>query len=266
MINTSMVKLNHKIIGQGEPVILLHGLFGMLDNLQLLAKSLADQDFMVYLIDQRDHGKSPRTNEFSYDVLSEDLHDFCMEHWLHHTNVIGHSMGGKTAMQFAAHYPDIVKKMVIIDIGYKAYSGGHQEIFQALLNVDLRAISSRDEIYQILKAKLTNEGVVQFLMKNLTREKDSGLLEWKMNLPLLYKFYPEILKEVNIPYPVETQTLFIKGELSDYILESDLPDISIKFPHATFTTINGAGHWVHADQPELLTKKIVHFLKEPLQL
>jgi len=257
-----MVQLNHKIIGQGEPVILLHGLFGMLDNLQILAKNLAAQDFMVYLIDQRDHGKSPRTNRFSYDLLAEDLHDFCMEHWLHHAIIIGHSMGGKTAMQFAVHYPDIVKKMVVIDIGCKAYSGGHREIFEALLSVDLKSISSREEIYLVLKAKLSDEGVVQFLMKNLFRDKETGLLEWKMNLPLLYKSYPEILKEIDIPESVNVQTLFIKGELSDYISERDIPDIKNKFSRTEFETIKGAGHWVHADQPEQLTKTILHFLQK----
>lgn len=261
MIHTTMVQLNHKIIGQGEPVILLHGLFGMLDNLQLLAKSLAAQDFMVYLVDQRDHGRSPRTTAFSYEILAEDLHDFCMEHWLHQAIIIGHSMGGKTAMKFASQYPEIVKKMVIIDIGCKAYAGGHQEIFEALLSLNLQTISSREDIYQILKTKLSDEGVVQFLMKNLSRDKESGFFEWKMNLPLLHQYYPEILKEVDIPEPVDTQTLFIKGALSDYIKESDIPNIKNKFTHAEFATIEGAGHWVHADQPEQLTNTIIHFLK-----
>ena len=125
------IKLNYKIIGHGEPIVVLHGLFGMLDNLQIFAKKIADQERMIYLVDQRDHVRSPHTQDFSYSLLSSDLEKFMEDNWLHQTDLIGHSMGGKTALQFVVDHPGIVKKLVIIDIGIKQYSSGHDEIFDA---------------------------------------------------------------------------------------------------------------------------------------
>lgn len=241
--------------------MILHGLFGMSDNLQMLGKGLAEQDFMVFLVDQRDHGRSPHTSAFDYPTLANDLRNFMENQWLHQTALIGHSMGGKTALQFIAEYPGVVHKLVIIDIGIKKYPGGHEEIIQALDSIPLDKIKIREEVFDILMGKIHDTGTVQFLMKNLTRNKETQSLEWKFNLPLLKSQYQNILQPVTFSAPEETEVLFIKGELSGYIEETDKKQIQQWLPNARFVTIPEAGHWVHADKPRELLEEISSFLK-----
>ncbi len=138
-------KLNYRIIGEGQPVIILHGLFGMLDNWITIGKKLSDAGYMTILIDQRDHGRSEHTSEFNYKVLSDDLYQFMEDHWIHSAILIGHSMGGKTALQFVADHTTDIRKLIVVDIGVKAYPGGHEDVFKALLSVDLSKIKKRDE-------------------------------------------------------------------------------------------------------------------------
>lgn len=254
------MQLNYKVFGSGQPVVILHGLFGMLDNLQVLARKLEQAGYMVYLVDQRDHGRSPHTDIFNYNVLAEDLNQFLEAHWLHQTIIIGHSMGGKTAMQFASHYTSDIQKLIIVDIGPKGYHGGHEVVFDALLAVDLNKLSSRQDAEDILMKKLGDYGTVQFLMKNLSRKKDGGF-EWKMNLPLLYHSYKNILAPIEMDHPVDIDSLFIQGERSGYILEEDKKEILNKFPNAKFELIRDAGHWVHVDAPEALFKSVLEFIE-----
>ena len=254
------MQLNYKVFGSGQPIVILHGLFGMLDNLQLLARKLEQAGYMVYLVDQRDHGKSPHTEVFNYEVLAEDLNQFLEDNWLHQAILIGHSMGGKTAMQFVSHYTADIRKLIIVDIAPKAYPGGHEPVFDALLSIDLAVLTSRNDAEEILLSKLNDTGTVQFLMKNLSRQKEGGF-EWKMNLPLLYQSYQNILSEIKTDHPVELDVLFIKGELSGYILDSDKADILKKFPDAKFEIIPDAGHWVHADAPEALYQSVIRFIE-----
>lgn len=256
------MELNHKVLGEGFPVIILHGLFGMLDNWQSVAKKIAAEGFMVYLIDQRDHGKSPFTDRFDYPTLAQDLATFMEQNWIYKAHLIGHSMGGKTVMQFAFDHGDMVEKMVVVDICNRAYVGGHEEILEAIRMVDAENRQDRQEIYDFLKDRLKNEGVVQFLLKNLQRKKEGGY-EWKMNIALLEQSYPHILEKVNSSHPLfEGPGLFIKGEYSSYIQDEDLAAIQTEFPNSAVETIDGAGHWVHADQPELFTQKVIQFLSK----
>lgn len=255
------IKLNYKIIGQGEPIVVLHGLFGMLDNLQIFAKKIADQERMIYLVDQRDHGRSPHTQDFSYSLLSSDLSKFMEDNWLHQTDLIGHSMGGKTALQFVVDHPGIVKKLVIIDIGIKQYSSGHDEIFDALLSIPLNIVTSREEVFNLLIEKIGDENTVHFLMKNLSRVKDGVGFEWKMNLPLLKEKYDNILAGIQVSEIQDIDVLFVRGEKSNYILDKDVMDILEFFPKAKFVTIPNAGHWVHVENLEKLVEEINDFLK-----
>lgn len=251
--------LNFKILGQGKPLIILHGLFGMLDNWQSVAKVL-EHDFTLYLVDQRNHGKSPHTAQHSYKLMAEDLRDFMLREGIPQSNILGHSMGGKTAMQFALDFPEMVNKLIVVDMGVKRYDGGHDIIFDALQSVDVSLITNRQEAEIQLSKYIEDYGVKQFLLKNLTREPD-GSYRWKFNLMALFDNYDaNILTNITSDFPFDGETLFIRGAKSNYILDADWPQIQQLFPLATLATINDAGHWVHADQPAKLIELVRSFL------
>lgn len=252
--------LNYKSFGEGYPIIILHGLFGTLDNWQTIAKKLAET-YTVYIIDQRNHGRSPHDDTFDYESMADDLQAFMESHWIYEAHIIGHSMGGKTAMQFALNYPDLVNKLVVVDIAPKAYEGGHQTIFDALLSLDLAKITSRKEADALLQQKIEEFGVRQFLLKNLTRQKEGGF-KWKMNLPIIYQNYPQILSAIDSEDSFDNPTLFIRGGASNYVEDEDLGNIKSFFPSAELATVAEAGHWVHAAAPETLLKLVLDFLEE----
>ncbi|MFZ1786997.1 MAG: alpha/beta fold hydrolase [Saprospiraceae bacterium] len=256
-----MTELNYKTFGEGMPVIFLHGLFGMLDNWQTFAKKMADEGYMVFLLDQRDHGKSPHTEAFTYELLSEDLANFLNTQWIHKAIIIGHSMGGKTALTFARDHEDVVEKLILIDVAPKKYNGGHESIFQALLGIDLQSFDDRNEIYDHLKKQISDEGTLLFLMKNISRKKE-GSFEYKMNLKLLHENYPNIMSEVSFNHPVDVPTLFVAGGQSDYILPEDTEKIKEVFTDVQFAVIDGASHWVHADKPNELFDVVMKFIRE----
>jgi pimeloyl-ACP methyl ester carboxylesterase len=256
----SSISLNHKIIGQGPPVIFLHGLFGTSDNWLNFARKLEAHGYMSILVDQRDHGRSPHTSAFSYPILANDLYDFMNENWIYSSIIIGHSMGGKTGLQFASQYPHMISKFICIDIGIKKYEQGHNAVFDALFSVDIDKVESRDEVYHTLISRLKDEGTVQFLMKNLSRRKEGGF-EWKLNLQLLFNEYPNILASISIEDKNDTDVMFIRGSKSNYILDEDIPNIQQKFPRAQIKTIQGAGHWIHVDKPIELFDQIMDFIK-----
>ncbi len=255
-----MLELNYKSFGQGDPVIILHGLFGTLDNWQTLARKLGEQ-FTVYLVDQRNHGRSPHDPEHTYTALAEDLHHFMESHWMFKAHIIGHSMGGKTAMTFAKLYPDMVDKLVVVDIAPKAYAGGHEEIFRALQSVDLPNISARSDADEQLQQRIPEKSIRQFLLKNLSRDKDGGY-RWKMNLAALWDHYKDVLQMPLAGHPFEGDTLFIRGEKSNYILDEDQPLLANEFPGSQLKTIPGAGHWVHAEAPGQLLGLLEQFLSQ----
>lgn len=251
------MELNYKTFGQGHPVIILHGLFGNLDNWQTFARQLAE-NFMVYVIDQRNHGRSPHTDEMNYTAAAEDLREFMESQWIYGAHVIGHSMGGKTAMQFAFDHPDLLDRLVVVDIAPKVYQGGHELIFAAMDALDLDKLESRTDAEEQLAASISDPGVRLFLLKNLTRNKAGGY-EWKMNLPVLRRDYPQILSAVS-GAPFTGPSLFIRGQRSDYIQDADWPVIKELFPAAELVTVPNAGHWVHADAPDTLLQNVQQFL------
>lgn len=253
-----MISLNYKEFGQGEPIIILHGLFGMLDNWQTIGRQLGE-NFNVYIIDQRNHGRSPHTDGFSYAMLADDLQYFMESNWIYSAHVVGHSMGGKTAMQFAMQYPDMIKSLHVIDIAPKKYSGGHEIIMDTLKEIDLTKIQDRKEAEAFMLDRIPEFGTRQFLLKNLTRNETTGAFEWKMNLPVLQREYDNILDTVSEGV-FEGETHFYRGDKSDYINDFDIPMMKEKFPKMTLDTIENAGHWVHAEQPKILYQLLEAYL------
>lgn len=258
MRNTKM-QLNFKTYGQGYPIIILHGLFGTLDNWQSVAKKLATE-YLIYTVDQRNHGRSPHAPNMSYKIMAEDLKEFMEQQWIHKAVILGHSMGGKTAMQFALDFPDMVEKLIVVDISPLSNKSGHDLIFEALLSLDLKKINNRKEADDFLALKIPEFEVRQFLLKNLTRNK-SGEYYWKMNLPAITEHYDEILAEVDAIDPFDGKTLFVKGGKSNYLRKEELSAYKKFFPEAQLQLIENAGHWVHADQPDLLIESVQNFLK-----
>ncbi len=253
------MKLNYKKLGEGKPLIILHGLFGTLDNWMTLGKSLAEH-YTVYLVDQRNHGFSPHSDEFNYEVMAGDLKEFIEEHSLQKPSIIGHSMGGKTAMTFALRHPDSWDHLIVVDIAPKAYPIQHQHIIEALKALPVETLQSRNEADEMLSRDIVDFGQRQFLLKNLNRKKDGGF-EWKMNLPVIEKHIEDIGHGMEDPLATEKNVMFVRGENSHYIQDSDYILINQLFPNARIETIKGAGHWVHAEKPEELLDVIRDFLK-----
>ena len=252
--------LNFKVMGEGKPVIVLHGLFGMLDNWQTFGRQLADEGFMVFLVDLPNHGRSPRTTRFSYPETSEILLDWMHGQSIYHSSILGHSMGGKVAMKLALSNPAAVDKVVVVDIAPRAYPPGHETIIGALGSVDLLTAANRSDVEAQLMGQIGNSRVVQFLMKNLARRREGGF-KWKMNLALLSEEYDEIISAVDCISPYNGPALFVRGERSDYVGNDDLAGIRKLFPQAQLRTISGAGHWVHVDNGLELLHTTIEFLE-----
>ncbi|HFA51980.1 MAG TPA: alpha/beta fold hydrolase [Bacteroidetes bacterium] len=253
------MQLNYKEFGQGQPIIILHGLFGMLDNWQTIAKKLAE-DYSVYILDQRNHGRSPHADEHDYTCMAEDLRIFMEDHWIYKAHIMGHSMGGKTAMQFALDFPDMVDKLIVVDISPKAYPGGHHQIFEALLSLDLNKIKNRKQADAHLAKTISDPAIRLFLMKNLTRDKKGGY-KLKMNLPVIFKHYKDILAPIDSTGTFDGPALFIRGGNSKHMEDGDEVLIKKMFPAAVIKTVKGAGHWVHAEAPAELLSLVKNFLR-----
>ncbi len=252
------MQLNYKKLGEGEPLVILHGLFGMLDNWFMLGKKFAE-NFTVYLIDLRNHGQSPHSTDWNYKVMSDDLLEFFDEHNIEEANIIGHSMGGKTAMYFAGEHTERVKKLVVVDIAPRFYPLHHDTILDALLSIDLENLTSRNEADTMLSKYISDFGTKQFLLKNLARkENDNTKFEWKFNLPVIAENIHEVGVETNGGSSV--LTLFIRGENSNYINNSDESEIMKLYPNSEIVSIN-SGHWVHTEKPEEFYNSVMKFMK-----
>lgn len=251
------MELYAREFGQGSPVLILHGLFGFSDNWQTIAKGLAATHTVV-VPDLRNHGRSPHVAGHTYADLAEDVSKFLEDRWMFSTAVVGHSMGGKVAMQLALTQPDVVERLVVVDIAPRPGNDNQGDIFHALLQLDLSTITTRQEADAYLATHVPDFGTRQFLLKNLTRE-DDGRFSWKMNLPVLWQHYADILAPVQ-GEPFDKPTLFVRGSRSDYITDTDIPLIKSLFPQAEVVTIEAAGHWVHADQPAELLRVLQRFL------
>ncbi|MEC7755949.1 alpha/beta fold hydrolase [Roseivirga sp. UBA1976] len=241
-----MSTLNHKILGEGEPLVILHGLFGSLDNWMTLGKKWAEYQ-KVILVDQRNHGNSFHHNEFSYGVMAQDLKQLLNELNITKCTLLGHSMGGKTAMEFAVAFPEMIERLIVADIGPKSYPVHHTTIIKAFYSVPLKNLSSRNEADELLKEQIPDFGTRQFLLKNLARSKEG--FSWKMNLDIIAKNIEEVGKGLNQNARFEKPTLFIRGSKSDYVLNDDLNLIHSIFTNSKVETIEGAGHWLHAEKP-----------------
>ena len=250
------MELQHKQFGEGKAFIILHGLFGSSDNWQTHGKKLAEY-FDVYLIDQRNHGESGWSDEFSYDLMADDLHEFIQANNLKEIILLGHSMGGKTALRYAQKHPEMIEKLIIVDMGIKAYPISHDGIIEGLKSIDLSVIDSRSGASKQLAKHISNRSISQFLLKNLYW-KEKGQLAWSINLSVLENKLPEIVKALP---ELETmvETLFIAGGQSDYILPEDHDSIRAIFPLADFFTIERAGHWIHAEAPEDFIERVLGF-------
>jgi len=247
------MSLNYKKSGKGTPLIILHGLFGSLDNWQTLARKFSEH-FTVYLLDLPNHGRSPHFEKHNYELLSEELLKFLDEQKIEKAHFIGHSMGGKAVMKFSLLHPERVLKQIIVDIAPKKYPRGHDEIFDAFFSLNLSAIEKREDADTLMAEKISHAAIRQFLLKNLERNADSENYEWKMNLEVLHRDYDEISAAIQSKTSVDIPTLVIRGSRSDYVSDEDLKIFRQMFPKTTMTDIENAGHWVHAEAPgELLT-------------
>ena len=250
------MKLHIREMGEGQPMVILHRLFGSSDNWQTHAKKLAEY-YRVILVDQRNHGHSEWSDEFSYELMSQDLEELFEDLDLKKVILLGHSMGGKTAIQFTQNHPEYIEKLIVVDIGVKEYPLHHAEILKGLYSIDLEIIHTRNAAEEILSNFISSIGVRQFLLKNLYwKEKD--LLAWRMNISILDREMTNILAplaDVEILLP----TLFIRGSLSNYILDEDLDQLEALFPDMSLITIEEAGHWVHAESPIKFINSVLEF-------
>jgi esterase len=253
------MKLHFRKSGQGKPLIILHGLFGSSDNWFSLAKVFAGH-FTVYLVDQRNHGQSPHSEDFNYKLLTEDLAAFIQEHQIENPHIIGHSMGGKTAMNFAVKFPEELDKLIIVDIVPKQYPVHHDHILEGLHEIDLNTLSSRTDADQLLARQVPEPDVRQFLLKNLARNNESKF-EWRVNIHAIDEHIEEIGAGMQYDGKFSGPTLFIKGKRSNYYAQGDEESILKIFPAAKFVTLN-TGHWVQAEDPKNFAETVFDFLNE----
>src|SRR5690554_3994276 len=257
-----MNSLYYKILGEGEPIILLHGLLGMSDNLGSLAKTLAD-DYKVISIDAINHGESPHQAVISYDSMADDVLLVMDRLGIEKAAILGHSMGGKTAMQIAINAPDRVSRLIVADIAPVIYPASyHKDLFAAMKAVSKEVINSRKDADSILeKNGVSTLGVRQFLLKNLKRN-EQGQWVWQCALDNLIANYPAISAAPTLRNGYQGASLFIKGGASDYVKDSHLPIIEQTFPQSIVRAIEGASHWLHAEYPQQFADLVYHFLQQ----
>lgn len=254
------MKLHFRALGQGTPFVILHGLFGISDNWQTLAKYFS-QKYHVFLLDLRNHGRSPHSEEFDYNCMTDDLMEFMTDQQIQNPVVMGHSMGGKVAMNFALKYPEQVNKLIIVDIAPRPYPVHHQEIINGLNAVDITTMTSRSEAEAALLPYIPEADTRLFLLKNLYRKEDNSF-GWRMNLAAIEQNIEEVGRETNSDIPFTKPTLFIKGGKSRYIQDKDIPAIQRLFPQSKIEAIEEAGHWVHAEAPEIFYQLAVNFIDD----
>ena len=268
-MNFLTMEMFFRKLGEGPPLIILHGLYGSSDNWLTIGRELA-RDFEVFLVDLRNHGNSPHTERHTYALMKLDLFEFLDRHDIEKPVLIGHSMGGKVVMTFATDFPERVASMTIIDIGPKSYhsltdfsfdSIDHMNILNGMQSIDFSRVKTREDADTQLAGFVKSPRVRDFILKNVRRNRDNTY-SWKINVPVLILELPAILEGMDqtktgiTGFPV----LFIRGEKSPYLQDEDFAGIKNFFPTAEFVTIPGAGHWLHAEKPELLVKTLRYFI------
>ena len=256
------MKLYSNILGSGRPLMILHGFLGMGDNWKTLGRQFADAGYEVHLIDQRNHGRSPHSDDFSYKIMAQDIKEYIDTHALN-TNLalLGHSMGGKTAMKFAVTYPEKLSKLIIADITPKYYLPHHEEILSSLEKLQLngQVLTSRGEADDFLATYIKDWGTRQFLLKNLYWSTEKKL-ELRLNLPILANAEKSIGEALEDTEHYDGKTLFLRGENSDYVQDTDAEIIKDHFRESEIVTVPNAGHWIHAENPEFFYNKVINFL------
>ena len=253
-----MELLHSRVLGKGKPFLILHGFLGMGDNWKTIGNKLAE-NYQVHLIDQRNHGRSFHSDDFDFELLTQDLLNYIAHYNLEKVILLGHSMGGKVAMLFAVNHPEKVEKLIVADISPRFYPPHHHEILEALQAVDFDVQKSRKEIEKALENYISDVGIRQFLMKNVTRNGKDGF-KYRFNLDSLVENYEEIVVSLPPFSQYDGETLFLKGENSGYISINDKPLIEAHFPKAKIVTVKNAGHWLHAENPTDFYNEVVRFL------
>ncbi|MDC1266717.1 alpha/beta fold hydrolase [Crocinitomicaceae bacterium] len=251
------MKLFHKEFGSGKPLVILHGLFGFSDNWQSHAKSLSSY-YRVILFDLRNHGRSPWDDNHAYEYMALDVAESLDQLSVDKACFIGHSMGGKVLMHLGLNHGSYIDKMIVVDMGTKSYPMHHQDVIHAIQSVNIESITARSQVNEMLKPILASEGLRQFLLKNLYW-KEKGVLAWRMNVKTLVKNMEEVLSALP-DGEILNESLFIRGGLSNYILDDDVDLIQNQFPNSELLTIDGAGHWVHAEASEAFLEATLSFL------
>ncbi|MCA6437317.1 MAG: alpha/beta fold hydrolase [Bacteroidetes bacterium] len=243
------MELAFRKYGEGPSLLILHGLFGQMDNWNSLAKQFASLGFTAITIDQRNHGLSPHSYEWTYELMAHDLMEFIEHHNLQSPIILGHSMGGKTLMFFEKLFPKIAQKLIICDIAARAYEPKHNEVVAALNAVDFNHVKTRKDAELVLNSFIKDFGTKQFLLKNIYwKDTDANLMDWRFNLKAITDNYNNV--SVAVPeFISNSPTLIIRGSLSDYINEEDIQNFNLRFNNITIETILDAGHWVHAEKP-----------------
>jgi esterase len=258
-----LLHLYHKFYEAGTPgqdkasLILIHGLLGSSDNWNTVAEKLKTW-FRVYVPDLRNHGRSPHSRFFDYSVLAKDIVELAESHKLVRPHIVGHSMGGKIAMKIAIDELFAAGKIVIEDMAPGKSSSGYKSTMQALLNLDLANISTRREAEELLCTDIPDRKLLLFLLKNLIRDGD-GRFSWRANLPVLFQNYGNVWQELDKRRQYADPILFIRGSMSKTITENTLAEIRGYFPRALIETIDGAGHWIHADAVEEFVQSVKNF-------
>jgi pimeloyl-ACP methyl ester carboxylesterase len=251
--------LYSKIEGEGKPLVIIHGFLGMSDNWKTLGTQFAERGFEVHLLDLRNHGRSFHDEAFNYEVMATDVLDYSYEKNISSAAFLGHSMGGKVAMNLATSHPELVEKLLIADIGPKYYKPHHQEILAGLNAVDFSQKPDRGQVEEILKTYIPDFGTRQFLMKSLYWETP-GQLAFRFNLKVFTAKIEEVGKALDEDQKFDKPTLFIRGGNSQYILDEDFDSIKNHFPKAEIKTIPNVGHWLHAENPQAFFEIVSEFL------
>lgn len=257
------MKLHYKELGEAtaQPLLILHGVFGSLDNWQTLGREFAKK-YRIFLIDQRNHGRSPHDSQMDYPTLANDLFNFIEEHQLQNPLIIGHSMGGKVVMEYALTYPTNFDKLVIVDIAARKYNISHHEGYlKGLRAIHVEQLTTRGEAEEKLAQYIDEADIRLFLLKNLGRNKNG--FEWKINIDAIEANIDNIgdaIGQQANTKPCTRPTLFISGGKSRYIQEKDMPLLHQLFPNSTIHTIENAGHWVHAEAPKEFFEVVNTFL------